>query len=62
MAIMLWAVDVCMDAQELTVKVTINHSQIQGTETAIFDELQNKLQEWVNGLEDIHRTEQSAWC
>jgi hypothetical protein len=48
MAIMLWAVDVCMDAQELTVKVTINHSQIQGTETAIFDELQNKLQEWVN--------------
>lgn len=49
MAIMLWAVDVCMDAQELTAKVNINHSQIQGTETAIFEELQNKLQEWING-------------
>ena len=49
MAIMLWAVAVCMDAQELNVKININHSQIQGTETAIFEELQTKLQDWANG-------------
>lgn len=47
-ASLLWAVAICGGAQELNVKVNINHSQIQGTETSVFEELQEKLQEWVN--------------
>ncbi len=47
-ATMLWAVAVSMDAQELNVKITINHQQIQGTDASVFEELQEKLQEWVN--------------
>ena len=47
-ATMLWAVAVSMDAQELNVKITINHQQIQGTDASVFEELQGKLQEWVN--------------
>lgn len=35
-------------AQELNVKVNINHSQIQGTEESIYDELRDKLQEFIN--------------
>ena len=49
MALVLWAVAVCMEAQELQVKVNINHSQIQGSDLTVFDELQEKLQDWVNG-------------
>ena len=45
---MLWAVAVSIDAQELSVKISINHQQIQGTDASVFDELQEKLQEWVN--------------
>ena len=45
---MLWAVAVSIDAQELNVKISINHQQIQGTDASVFDELQEKLQEWVN--------------
>ncbi|MBQ0074736.1 MAG: DUF4835 family protein [Prevotella sp.] len=35
-------------AQELTAKVNINHSQIQGTEASVFDELKDKLEEFIN--------------
>ena len=48
MAFMLWAVAVSMEAQELDAKININHQQIQGTDASIFDELQEKLQEWIN--------------
>lgn len=48
MVIMPWAVVACMDAQELKAKVNVNHSQIQGTDVAIFDELQNNLQEFMD--------------
>ncbi len=37
-----------MQAQELDAKININYSQIQGTETSVFTELQDKLQEFVN--------------
>ena len=47
-ATMLWAVAVSIEAQELNVKISINHQQIQGTDASVFDELQEKLQEWVN--------------
>ena len=45
---MLWAVAVSTSAQELNAKISINHAQIQGTDASVFDELQEKLQEWVN--------------
>ena len=48
MAFMLWAVAVSIKAQELDAKININHQQIQGTDASIFDELQEKLQEWIN--------------
>ena len=48
MAFMLWAVAVSIEAQELDAKININHQQIQGTDASIFDELQEKLQEWIN--------------
>lgn len=35
-------------AQELNARITINHSQIQGTENAVFDELQQTLTQFVN--------------
>ena len=35
-------------AQELNAKVNINHSQIQGTEESIFDELRDRLEEFIN--------------
>lgn len=35
-------------AQELDARVTINHSQIQGTRTEVFDALQTKLTEFLN--------------
>lgn len=34
--------------QELQVKVTINHSQIQGTDASVFDNLQQTLEQFVN--------------
>lgn len=46
--LLLWAVAVCIDAQELDAKVNINHSKVQGSEVAVFDELQDKLQQFVN--------------
>lgn len=47
-SLMMWAIVVYMDAQELNAKVNINHSQIQGTENSVFDELKEKLEEFVN--------------
>ena len=39
---------VVMQAQELQVKININHQQIQGTDKAVFDNLQETLQQFVN--------------
>ena len=35
-------------AQELQMKVTINHSQIQGTDNDVFDNLQQTLEQFIN--------------
>ena len=35
-------------AQELQVKVTVNHSQIQGTDNSVFDNLQQTLEQFIN--------------
>ena len=35
-------------AQELLAKVTINHSKIQGTDTSVFDNLQQTLEQFIN--------------
>ena len=48
MAAMLWIVVLHSAAQELNAKVNINHAQIQGTEASVFDELKDKLQEFIN--------------
>ena len=37
-----------VSAQEMTVKVNINHQQVQGTDNAIFEELKGKLEEFLN--------------
>lgn len=36
------------NAQELLAKVTINHSQIQGTDASVFDNLQETLEQFIN--------------
>lgn len=47
--IVFWAVVVWKAAaQELNCKVTVNHSQIQGTSTQVFTTLENALTEFVN--------------
>ncbi len=38
----------CAFAQELQMRVTVNHSQIQGTDAAVFDNLQSTLEQFVN--------------
>ena len=35
-------------AQELQIKVTVNHSQIQGTDNSVFDNLQQTLEQFIN--------------
>lgn len=35
-------------AQELNARIVVNHNQIQGTETAVFDNLQQTLEQFVN--------------
>ena len=37
-----------VSAQELSARVTINHSQIQGTDATVFDELQQNLTQFLN--------------
>jgi len=39
---------IVMQAQELQVKININHQQIQGTDKAVFDNLQQTLQQFIN--------------
>ncbi|MCD8290420.1 MAG: DUF4835 family protein, partial [Prevotella sp.] len=36
------------NAQELQAKITINHSQIQGTDESVFDALQQTLEQFIN--------------
>lgn len=36
------------NAQELLAKVTINHNQISGTDTGVFDDLQKTLEQFIN--------------
>lgn len=48
MVLMPWVAMLYMNAQELNAKVNIYHRQIQGTDDAVFDELKNKLEEWIN--------------
>ena len=45
-----------LSAQELTAKITINHSQIQGTDASIFDNMQQQLEQLVNNRQwtDLH--------
>ncbi len=38
----------CVYAQELQVKVNINHSQIQGTDVSIFENLQQTMEQFIN--------------
>ncbi|MCK8623709.1 DUF4835 family protein [Prevotella sp. E13-27] len=38
----------CMQAQELVVKININHQQIQGTDASVFDNLQKTMEQFVN--------------
>ena len=47
-AIMLWTVVDVVNAQELKAKVNLHHSQIQGTETAVFDDFKEKIEEFIN--------------
>ena len=35
-------------AQELNAKVTINHSQVQGTDASVFEEIQQNLTQFIN--------------
>ncbi len=47
-AVMLWGFTVSVGAQELQAKITINHSQIQGTDESVFENLQQTLEQFVN--------------
>lgn len=42
-----WAV-MLASAQELQMRVTVNHSQIQGSDASVFDNLQSTLEQFVN--------------
>ena len=39
---------ITVPAQELQMKVTVNHSQIQGTDASVFENLQQTLEQFVN--------------
>ena len=43
-----------ISAQELQAKITINHTQISGTEKGVFDNLQQTLQQFVNNRQWTH--------
>lgn len=43
-----------ISAQELQAKITINHTQISGTEKGVFDKLQQTLQQFVNNRQWTH--------
>ena len=44
----MWLLRITASAQELRAKVSVNHSQIQGTEVAVFESLQKALEQFVN--------------
>ena len=46
--ICLTVMSTCAIGQELQAKVTINHSQIQGTDASVFDNLQQTLEQFIN--------------
>lgn len=48
---MLYLLGVAMycDAQELNARITINHSQVQGTDKNIFEKLSQSLESFING-------------
>ena len=48
LTILLGLMFITASAQELNAKVNINHSQIQGTEESLFDELRDRLEEFIN--------------
>lgn len=56
LTLLLGAVSVFVQAQELQAKFNINHSQIQGTETAVFDAFKEKIEEFINNRQwtDLH--------
>lgn len=45
---LLWLLRITASAQELRAKVSVNHSQIQGTEVVVFESLQKALEQFVN--------------
>ena len=48
MAVILSLMPLSMHAQELQAKININHSQIQGTDASVFENLQQTLEQFVN--------------
>lgn len=47
-ALMAWLGITKVGAQELNAKVTINHSQIQGTDASVFEEIEQNLTRFIN--------------
>ena len=47
-ALMAWVGITKVRAQELNAKVTINHSQIQGTDASVFEEIEQNLTRFIN--------------
>ena len=45
----LFGVAMYCDAQELNARITINHSQVQGTDKNIFEKLSQSLESFING-------------
>ena len=43
-----------LSAQELNAKVTVNHNQIQGTDTSVFENLQQTLEQFINTRQWTH--------
>ena len=48
MAVILSLMPLSMHAQELQAKININHSQIQGTDASVFENLQQTLEQFMN--------------
>jgi hypothetical protein len=48
LAVILCHLPLCIHAQELQAKININHSQIQGTDASVFENLQQTLEQFVN--------------
>ncbi len=48
MAVILTLMPLSIDAQELQAKININHSQIQGTDASIFENLQQTMEQFFN--------------